>query len=130
MADAQVTLTNLDTSEKRIQRTDSDGLYSIVNLVPGKYRVDAEKTGFKRTSRLDVVVEVQQTARIDLSMQVGDVSQTVEVNEETPLLQPETSSLGQVVEERKANELPLWFRKAALAARRSASIRLAGGIIR
>jgi hypothetical protein len=107
MADAQVTLTNLDTSEKRIQRTDSDGLYSIVNLVPGKYRVDAEKTGFKRTSRLDVVVEVQQTARIDLSMQVGDVSQTVEVNEETPLLQPETSSLGQVVEERKANELPL-----------------------
>jgi len=107
MADAQVTLTNLDTSEKRIQRTDSDGLYSIVNLVPGKYRVDVEKTGFKRTSRLDVVVEVQQTARIDLSMQVGDVSQTVEVNEETPLLQAETSSLGQVVEERKANELPL-----------------------
>jgi Carboxypeptidase regulatory-like domain/TonB dependent receptor len=107
MADAQVTLTNLDTSEKRIQHTDSDGLYSFVNLVPGKYRVDVEKTGFKRISRLDVIVEVQQTARIDLTVQVGDVSQTVEVTGETPLLQPETSSLGQVVEERKANELPL-----------------------
>ncbi len=107
MADAQVTLTNIDTAEKRFQRTDPDGLYSFVNLVPGKYRVEVEKAGFKRTSRLDVIVEVQQTARIDLSMQVGDVSQTVEVTEETPLLQPETSSLGQVVEERKANELPL-----------------------
>ncbi len=107
MADAQVTVTNIDTAEKRFQRTDPDGLYSFVNLVPGKYRVEVEKAGFKRTSRLDVIVEVQQTARIDLSMQVGDVSQTVEVTEETPLLQPETSSLGQVVEERKANELPL-----------------------
>jgi hypothetical protein len=107
MADAQATSTNLDTSEKRFQRTDADGLYSFVNLVPGKYRVDVEKAGFKRISRLDVIVEVQQTARIDLTMQVGDVSQTVEVTEETPLLQPETSSLGQVVEERKANELPL-----------------------
>ena len=43
MADAQVTLTNVDTAEKRSQRTDPDGLYSFVNLVPGKYRVEVEK---------------------------------------------------------------------------------------
>src|SRR5229473_6273485 len=68
IADAQVTLTNLGTSEKRTQSTGSDGLYSFVNLFPGKYKVDAEKTGFKRTSRTDIVVEVQQTSRIDLTM--------------------------------------------------------------
>src|SRR6266436_6213426 len=107
IADAQVTLTNLGTSEKRTQSTGSDGLYSFVNLFPGKYKVDAEKTGFKRTSRTDIVVEVQQTSRIDLTMQVGEVTQTVEVTGETPLLQTETSSLGQIVDEREATELPL-----------------------
>src|SRR6266852_2117720 len=107
IADAQVTLTNLGTSEKRTQSTGSDGLYSFVNLFPGRYRVDAEKTGFKRTSRTDIVVEVQQTSRIDLTVQVGEVTQTVEVTGETPLLQPETSSLGQVVDQREATELPL-----------------------
>src|SRR6266436_9874994 len=77
IADAQLTLTNLGTSEKRTQSTGSDGLYSFVNLFPGKYKVDAEKTGFKRTSRSDLVLEVQQTSRIDLTMQVGEVTQTV-----------------------------------------------------
>src|SRR5713101_101716 len=107
IADAQVTLTNLGTSEKRTQSTGSDGLYTFVNLFAGKYKIDAEKTGFKRTSRTDIVVEVQQTSRIDLTMQVGEVTQTVEVTGETPLLQPETSSLGQVVEQRQTDELPL-----------------------
>ena len=107
IADAQVTLTNLGTSEKKTQSTGSDGLYSFVNLFPGRYRVEVEKTGFKKYSRPEVVVEVNQSARIDATMQVGEVSQVVEVTGETPLLQAETSSLGQVVEQRKANELPL-----------------------
>jgi hypothetical protein len=107
LADAQVTLTNLGTSEKRMQATGSDGLYSFVNLFPGKYKIDAEKAGFKHTTRTDIVVEVQQTSRIDLTMQVGEVTQTVEVTGETPLLQTETSSLGQIVDEREATELPL-----------------------
>ncbi len=107
IADAQVTLTNLGTSEKRTQTTGSDGLYSFVNLFPGRYKVEAEKTGFKHFTRPEVVVEVNQSARIDVTLQVGDVTQSVEVTAETPLLQSETSSLGQVVEQRETNELPL-----------------------
>jgi hypothetical protein len=107
IADAQVSLTNLGTAEKRSQASGPDGLYDFVNLIPGRYRIDAEKTGFKRIARPEIVVEVGQSARIDLTMQVGEVTQTVEVSGETPQLQLETSSLGQVVEERKANELPL-----------------------
>jgi hypothetical protein len=104
---ADVTLTNTGTAEKRVQQTGSDGLYSFVNLLPGQYRIEVEKPGFKRITRPDVVVEVGQGVRIDLTMPVGEVSQTVEVTGETPQLQSETSSIGQVVEERKANELPL-----------------------
>ena len=107
IADAQVTLTNIGTAEKRSQTSGPDGLYSFVNLIPGRYRIEVEKTGFKHITRPEVVVEVGQATRIDIAMQVGEVSQTVEVSGETPLLQPETSSLGQVVEQRKANELPL-----------------------
>jgi Carboxypeptidase regulatory-like domain/TonB dependent receptor-like, beta-barrel len=107
IADAQVTLTNLGTGEKRTQTTGPDGLYSIVNLFPGRYKLEVEKTGFKRFTRPDVVVEVNQSAHIDVVMPVGDVTQTVEVTAETPLLQSETSSLGQVIDQREANELPL-----------------------
>ena len=104
---AHVTLTSLDTGRKLEQDTVTDGLYTFTNLFPGRYKVTAEKTGFKRTEQSDVVVQVQQTSRIDLTMQLGEVTQTVEVSGETPLLQTDTSSLGQVVDERKANELPL-----------------------
>src|SRR6266403_2004639 len=62
IADAQVTLTNLGTSEKRTQSTGSDGLYSFVNLNPGRYKIEAEKTGFKHFTRPEVVVEVNQSA--------------------------------------------------------------------
>ncbi|PYT67304.1 MAG: hypothetical protein DMG42_27190 [Acidobacteria bacterium] len=107
IADAQVALTNLGTAEKRTQSTGADGLYSFPNLFPGRYKIEVEKTGFKRFTRPEVVVEINQSARIDVTLQVGEVTQTVEVSGDTPLIQSETSSLGQVVEARKTNELPL-----------------------
>jgi hypothetical protein len=107
ITDAKVTLTNLGTTETRTQPTSADGLYSFVNLIPGNYKIDVEKAGFKHITRAPVVVEVQQSAKIDVTLPVGQANETVEVTSETPLLQSETSSLGQVVEQRKANELPL-----------------------
>ena len=104
---AEVTLTNIGTGEKRTQPTGADGLYSFVNLIPGNYRIDIEQKGFKHFTQQNVVVQVNQASRIDASLTVGQVSELVEVTAETSLLQPETSSLGQVVESRKANELPL-----------------------
>src|SRR5579862_2060970 len=107
ISDAQVTLTNSSTGEKRVQPTNADGLYTFPNVLVGKYSMDVEKAGFKKTTRNDVVIEVQQSARIDFTLAVGQVSESIEVTSETPLLQPETSSLGQVIEERKTEELPL-----------------------
>jgi len=107
IAGAQVTLTNTGTQEKRTQPTGAEGLYQFVNVRPGQYRLDVEKAGFKHFTRTDVVVQVQQDTHIDATLPVGTINETVEVTSETPLLQPETSSLGQVIEERKADELPL-----------------------
>src|ERR1700675_811328 len=104
---AQVTLTNKGTQEKHTQVTGGEGSYQFVNVIPGEYRLDIEKSGFKHFARPNVVVQVQQDTHIDASLPVGQVSETVEVTSETPLLQAETSSLGQVVDQRKANELPL-----------------------
>ena len=107
VTDAKVTLTNLGTSEKRTESSGSDGLFTFVNLFPGQYRIDVEKQGFKHFVRTDVAVDVQQSTRVDAALQVGEVSQVVEVTSQTPLLQAETSSLGTVVDQREANELPL-----------------------
>ncbi len=105
--DARVAVTNLATQERRVQPTGADGLYVFVNLIPGRYRLDVEKTGFRRFIQPEVAVEVGQTARVDVVLMVGEVTEEVQVTAETPLLQHETTSLGQVVDQRKANELPL-----------------------
>src|ERR1700674_4047827 len=91
VTDANVTLTNLGTSEKRTQSSGADGLFTFVNLFSGQYRIDVEKQGFKHFVRTPITVDVQQTTRADAALQVGEVSQVVEVTSETPLLQSETS---------------------------------------
>ncbi len=98
IGDAAVTLTNLGTAEHRTAQTDANGNYQFVNLNPGTYKVDIAKSGFKHFTRGSIQVEVQSTARIDTSLQVGDVNQTVEVTSQSPLLQTENASVGQVVE--------------------------------
>jgi len=104
---ATVTLINTGTSEKLVQPTGDTGLYSFVNLNPGKYRLEVEKSGFKHVNRENIIIQVQQTARVDVTLTIGQATETVTVTSDVPLLQAETSSLGQVVEERNADELPL-----------------------
>ncbi len=107
IASATVELTNLGTNEKRTSVTNSEGLYQFPNLTPGQYQVAVAQPGFKRVVRGPLTVQVENTIKVDFSLEVGDVSQTVEVTAQAPLLQPDQSSLGQVVDERKTNELPL-----------------------
>jgi hypothetical protein len=104
---ATVTLINKGTEEKQNQVSGDTGLYSFVNLNPGDYRLVVEKTGFKHVNRENIVIQVQQTTRLDVTLPIGQATETVTVSSDVPLLQAETSSLGQVVEERSADELPL-----------------------
>src|SRR6516165_5662494 len=81
-----LTLTNLDTSAKLRAQTDSAGAYEFLNLPPGRYGLEAEKTGFQRLTRQPLIIEVNSGLRIDLTLPVGTVSETVTVTAETPLL--------------------------------------------
>jgi hypothetical protein len=102
-----VTLTNLDTSEARSVQTNASGNYTFVNVLPGRYKLEGTKAGFKKFVRQPIVVEIESGLRIDIGLEVGELSQTVEVSAEAALLQPETASLGQVVETRTVEDLPL-----------------------
>jgi len=104
---AQLTLTNIGTSAKRNTVTGADGLYRFPDVPPGSYRLEVQQSGFKRATRGPINLEVGATTKIDFALTVGAVTESIEVSGETPLLQPETSSLGEVVENRLANELPL-----------------------
>lgn len=104
---AAVTLTNLGTAERRSAETDVSGNYQFVNLVPGNYRLEIEKSGFKHLTRDGIRVETQNALRIDAIMEVGSVDQKLEVTAQAPLLQTENATQGQVVEGRIVTDMPL-----------------------
>lgn len=104
---ASVTLINIGTNEKRSAQTDAAGSYRFVNLVPANYRLEVEASGFKRMTREPIVVQVESAVRSDAKLEVGALSETVEVSSQSPLLQTETSSLSQVVEGQQVQEMPL-----------------------
>jgi len=104
---ATATITNAGTGERRTATTAADGAYRFVNLVPGTYRVEFEQKGFKRYTRDQVQVNVEAAVRVDVNMEVGEVTQSVEVTAEAALLQTENASLSQVMASRSVQELPL-----------------------
>jgi hypothetical protein len=104
---AAVRLTNIGTDERHQTLTDAAGGYQFLNLIPGNYKVEVELAGFKRAARDRVEVTVAGAVRADISMQVGDMTQTVEVQATAPLLQTENANLSQVVNSRSVEELPV-----------------------
>jgi hypothetical protein len=104
---AKVTVINIGTGERRDAETDAQGNYQVVDLVPANYRLEVEKSGFKHFTREPVTVRVQGAVRIDVPMQVGATTETVEVSAQTPLLQTESGSVSDVVEGQLVQQIPL-----------------------
>jgi hypothetical protein len=102
-----IRVTNEQTNQSMSVTTDSLGNYTVPLLKPGVYSVAAELSGFRRFLRSGIVLQVEQTARVDISMELGDLSQAVEVTGLAPLLQTENSTVGSVIDDRKIVELPL-----------------------
>src|SRR5260370_6242324 len=88
VANATVILTNMDTAQKRDIETDASGNYTFVNILPGRYKLEGEKTGFKKFLREPIVVQIESGLRVDITLQVGAQTETIEVTSEAPLLQP------------------------------------------
>ena len=104
---AAVTLINTGTGEQRQTLSGAGGDYQFLNLVPGMFRVQVEQSGFKKATLENLEVTVSGTVRADISMQVGEVTQSVEVQASAPLLQTENGNLSQVVNNRAVEELPV-----------------------
>ena len=92
-----VKLVNESTNEQMAQVTQTSGNFTFPAVPPGLYRIEVEAPGFKRYVRGPIAVEVQQQVVVDPRLQIGGIADEVEVRAETPLVQPTTSSLGQVV---------------------------------
>jgi len=104
---AKLTLTNMGTGEHRSALTAADGSYRFVDLVPGIYKLDVEQAGFKHYTRAQIEVNVEISTRADIALEIGQVSQSLEVTAEAALLQTENAALGQTVAPRTVQELPL-----------------------
>lgn len=107
VAGAAITVRNTATNGVRNAVTNEDGVYSIPALVPGMYEVKAEKTGFKAATRTNIELQVQQAARVDFNLEVGQVSEVVEVSSRLPLLSTEDATVGSVIEQKRITDLPL-----------------------
>ncbi|MGA8443372.1 MAG: TonB-dependent receptor, partial [Candidatus Sulfotelmatobacter sp.] len=107
LAGVTVAATNLDTGVSTVVKTGSDGNYVITPLHIGRYSVSVESKGFRREIRKDIVLDVQQSIKLDFALQVGSVSETMEVSGVAPLLDTESASLGDVVTAQQIEQMPL-----------------------
>src|SRR5262245_53432295 len=102
-----ITAINTGTNQSRTTITNESGNFSLPSLQIGVYRVEAELTGFKKEIHSGVTLQVDQRARIDFVLTDGQVSETLEVTAEAPLVQTDDSSIGAVIDSQKVVELPL-----------------------
>ena len=103
----EVTITNTGTSAARSVVSNETGDYAVPLLPPGNYSVTVSLPGFKTDVRSGITLQVDQVARVDVTLQVGEVSEKVEVSGNAPLLNTESSTVGTVIENAKVTELPL-----------------------
>jgi outer membrane receptor protein involved in Fe transport len=124
---ASVAVIHTATNQVRQAITNRTGNYSVPYLAPGLYDVRAETPGFKTATRKGVDLQVGDVARIDFAMEVGDVTQQMEVTGGAPLIATETVALGTVIENRRIVDLPLNGRNYLQLVALSPNVTVEGG---
>ena len=104
---AAVKVTSVDSGADREVKTNSSGYYTVPLLLPGEYRISIQNQGFKTLVRSGIVLDVDQRAEIDITLEVGGVADTVEVQSAAPQLNTVEASQGQVIANKQIVELPL-----------------------
>jgi hypothetical protein len=108
---ATVTATETQTNISRSTTTNEAGYYLLASLTNGTYEVSAELTGFRKIVRKDVRVDVNTTVRVDLTLEVGGLTEDVTVAAETPVLQTDRTDTGRLLESKMLAEIPLTFNR-------------------
>ncbi|HZS07746.1 MAG TPA: TonB-dependent receptor [Blastocatellia bacterium] len=104
---AKVTVRNQGTGVERVTQTDSDGNYQVAALPPGVYRVEVQASGFQTQAATDLTLEVGRTVTQNLQLKVGGVGETVSVIAESAVIENTTTTVGQVINQRTVQEIPL-----------------------
>lgn len=108
IAQAEVRATNVNTGVSAIARSNEAGNFAMPYLLPGAYTIQAEMSGFKKFIRHGIEVRIRDAVEVNIALQLGDTAESIEVKAETPLLSTAEASLGQVVDERRIVELPVF----------------------
>lgn len=104
---ATVKITQVGTNRSQSIVTNNDGEFLAPQLTPGNYTVQVEANNFKVLNKTDVVLETQQTLRMNLVLEAGNIDEQVTISSETPAINTETSSKGEVITPRQVADLPL-----------------------
>src|SRR5579872_5047023 len=107
VTDAKVSLQNVDTGLQRNTQTGSSGTFSFTALPVGKYQIAVEKPGFNKYVQTGINLVLDETANIPVRLQVGDISQQVSVSADAELVNTESGTVGQLVDQKKITDLPL-----------------------
>ena len=107
MPGVKVSIVAAATNQRQDVTTDGAGRYSSGPLRPGEYRVEAELAGYKRLVNKSIVLQVQEAAVMDLTMEVGGVHEVVTVTTAPPMVNTSDASQGSVIEEKSVSDLPL-----------------------
>lgn len=110
---ADVTATQTETGLKRTTITDANGAFTLPNLPIGPYRVDVNLPGFKSYSRTGIVLQVNATPTINVELSLGAVEETVQVQAVAPMIETRNMGVGEVMDNKRIQELPLNGRNAA-----------------
>jgi hypothetical protein len=105
--DARIQVRNEQTNETRNARSQEDGQFTVPNLPPGRYTISVQKEGFRRLHETGIALEVDRTVRVAAELQVGSLSETVEVTAQIPLLNTESATRGDVLLVKELDEMPL-----------------------
>ncbi len=104
---AKVGVINTATNVTTTLVTDAAGRFLALSVPPGSYEVDVEAAGFKRARRSGIVLQVNHAARVEIALELGTATETVNVSAEAALLEASSSAIGQVVDNRSIVNLPL-----------------------
>src|SRR5579871_3837780 len=107
VAGATVIVTDVQRGTSRTTTTDVSGSYAVPDLQPGTYKIRVEAKGFKGTERPNVQIEVASDVRADFALQPGQITETVTINEEVPLVNTTSATLGGTLSNQEINDLPL-----------------------
>jgi len=127
VTDARIRLSNRDTSVGFEVVTNKDGQYRFLFLNPGKYRLSTEKAGFKGFVRDGIELNVGQSAVVDVALQIGQVSDSVTITGDAPLLDMEKADRGLVIDNKSVADLPLNIRNPIMLAVLTPGIVQTGG---